>query len=151
MSDLNCETHIEHPIDFYSGGSQISSVEALSHLVTMLRHSLGKNSGVSCHSFLQRFFQLRDKTWVSYIAGRVLYQIWATRLLDSRIPHIPLENIIHSLHPNFSLFAMALWVYNISEKKNEWLIYYLIQTVISIYIMLNLKLSVLLLEIFCCV
>ena len=60
MFDLNSETHIEHPIDFYSGGSQISSVEALSHLVPMLRHSLGKNTGVGCHPLLQGFSKLRD-------------------------------------------------------------------------------------------
>ena len=49
----------------------------VAHQAPLSMDSLGKNTGVCCHSLLQGFSWPRDWTWVSCIAGRY-FIIWVT-------------------------------------------------------------------------
>ena len=64
----------------------------LAHSSPLLWTSPGKNTGVSCHSLLQRSTQPRDWTQVFYIAGRFFYH------LSHQGIHF-IYNCVKELHP----------------------------------------------------
>ena len=64
----------------------------LAHPSPLLWTSPGKNTGVSCHSLLQRSTQPRDWTQVFYIAGRFFYH------LSHQGIHF-IYNCVKELHP----------------------------------------------------
>ena len=95
----------------------LTGYESVSHSVSKLLatswacrlclwDSLGKNTGGSSHSYSRGSSQPRYQTWVSYIAGKVLYHL---------SHHTPIQNkkffgfFFVSVPSSFGLFGNLLW------------------------------------------